>query len=60
MKGIVVHLQAVNGDDGNVKIKLRSKAKQDGEELSTENVTTTDDTTAIAPKKKKRGLFRRR
>jgi hypothetical protein len=23
MKGIVVHLKAVDGDDGNVKIKLR-------------------------------------
>jgi hypothetical protein len=29
MKGIVVHLKASDGDDGNVKIKLLSKGKRE-------------------------------
>lgn len=56
MKGIVIHLQAVNGEDGNVKIKLRNKGAQNAT-VAEPNVLS--DTTQTSPKKKKRGFFRR-
>lgn len=59
MKGIVIHLQAVNGDDGNVKIKLRSKGKSDAADTSASGLNNTMDTTQAAPAKKRKGLFRR-
>jgi hypothetical protein len=58
MKGIVIHLQAVNGDDGNVKIKLRSKGK-DAEATTSETTSETTDSSTAAPKKKRKGLFRK-
>jgi hypothetical protein len=51
MKGIVIHLKAVDGEDGKVKIKWNRKNNAVGE--ATDSTATT---TEEAPKKKKRGL----
>ena len=37
MKGIVLRLQAVDGEDGKVKIKLRSSARKRAKSLENEN-----------------------
>jgi len=58
MKGLVIHLQAVNGDDGNVKIKLRSKGKEDEYQQPSADSLSLKKSNEPA-KKKKKGLFSR-
>ncbi len=50
MKGIVIHLNAVDGDDGNVKIKLRLGKKKTREQ---ENTIDEGEQQGDPPKKKK-------
>ncbi|HTN45299.1 MAG TPA: AsmA-like C-terminal region-containing protein [Flavipsychrobacter sp.] len=59
MKGIVIHLQAVNGDDGNVKIRLRSKGKQADAAVDEATRVVAADTSAAPSNKKRKGLFKR-
>lgn len=56
MKGIVIHLQAVNGDDGNVKIKLRSKGKEKETAETTEQPESDSTQSSSSSKKKSKGL----